>query len=207
MTLPKMSGADEGAPTPLPTYLLDAVYAPDSPVNASAAVLWAYLYQRSRGRQISASFSTLAGETGQGERTVRRLVQKLKDAGAIRVRRSEVDGQESTEYVLAVEAPFTPWVDLSTSGWAYAISGPARNPVKIGYSVKPQQRLAELRTGSAVPLEVIWQAEGGAALERHLHQHFTDRRTHGEWFDFSDADAVSLITAAAQSFETPGGGQ
>lgn len=94
--------------TPLPTYLLDAVYDPGSPVNAPAAMLWAHLHRHYAWRErIFPSCATLAKETGQGERTVQRLLQALKDAGAITWGATfSSKGRSSNEYALAPIRPF-----------------------------------------------------------------------------------------------------
>ncbi len=124
MTLPNVppsqqddpDGSPEGARpagrgywfTPLPTYLLDAVYDPDSPVNAPAAMLWAHIHRHYAWRErIFPSFATLAEETSQGERTVRRLMQALKDAGALTWGATfSSKGRSSNEYALAPVKPF-----------------------------------------------------------------------------------------------------
>jgi hypothetical protein len=89
---------------------------------------------------------------------------------------------------------------LSEYGWAYAIAGRPAAHVKIGCSGNPKARLRGLQTGWPHPLELLWTAPGGAALEAHLHAHFAGRHMRGEWFDFAGADAVELIAAAAESF-------
>lgn len=99
------------------------------------------------------------------------------------------------------EPPTTPnRPEVSQSGWAYAIADSDRRLVKIGTSVDVSRRLRSMQTSSPRELEILWQAEGGAALEAHLHESFAARRVRGEWFDFSNVDAVSLISAAARSF-------
>lgn len=86
------------------------------------------------------------------------------------------------------------------TGWAYAISDAAADQVKIGFTQNVQTRLKGLQTGHHAHLRVLWQGEGGAALEAHLHAHFARRRIRGEWFDFTGVDAQKLIERAAKSF-------
>jgi hypothetical protein len=74
------------------------------------------------------------------------------------------------------------------------------NRVKIGKSDDPRGRFKTLNNASPSPLELIWTAEGGAALEAYLHQRFAGRRVHGEWFDFTGVDAVALIQEASTGF-------
>lgn len=49
---------------------------------------------------------------------------------------------------------------------------------------------------SPLDLSVLWQTEGGPALEAALHRRFKSQRVHGEWFDFGDKDPVTEVTAA-----------
>lgn len=94
--------------TPLPTYLLDAVYDPSSPINAPAVILWAHIHRNYAWRErIFPSCATLAGETGLGERTVARLLQTLRSAGALTWGASfSSKGRSSNQYALAPFRPF-----------------------------------------------------------------------------------------------------
>lgn len=67
---------------------------------------------------------------------------------------------------------------------------------KIGLTSRLDDRLNALRLQSPVSLELIHTAESEQApiLETHLHRIFSDRRTHGEWFDLSDADVEKFKT-------------
>lgn len=55
---------------------------------------------------------------------------------------------------------------------------------KIGRTVRhPLERLEELQASSPVPLRLVYDHPGGAALERALHRAFESIRRHGsEWF-------------------------
>lgn len=78
----------------------------------------------------------------------------------------------------------------------YLIGCDANTLVKIGRSNDVQARFTALQTMSPVKLTLLWQTLGGAELETALHRRFEDRRSHGEWFDFPDGDAVARITEA-----------
>jgi hypothetical protein len=78
----------------------------------------------------------------------------------------------------------------------YLVGCEASTLVKIGRSVDVQARLYALRTMSPVPLTLLWQTLGGAELETALHRRFESCRSHGEWFDFSDGDAVAQVVQA-----------
>lgn len=81
--------------------------------------------------------------------------------------------------------------------WVYLIGSPVVRSVKIGVAKDPDARLNELRTGSLVPLQLIWKTRGGRALESELHQYFAPYRTHGEWFDFGGENPAALVASAA----------
>lgn len=160
----------------LPNHLLDAVYDPDSPINAPSVALWAHIHRNYAWRPLP-SLSRLAEETGQSGSSVRRQLRALRAAGEI------------------------PWATVRASGYAYGIGAPGYPWVKIGHSKAPEARLADIQVGSPEELTILWKAPGGEVLERHLHEVFRERRGNGEWFDFAGVDAVALISQAAATFE------
>lgn len=80
----------------------------------------------------------------------------------------------------------------------YVIGTPGRSTVKIGRSVDPKKRLADIQRMSPVPLEVLWSTPGGHELETALHRHFRAHRSHGEWFTFA-CDPVGAVRWAVSS--------
>ena len=54
--------------------------------------------------------------------------------------------------------------------------------LKIGYSVNPEKRVAELQTGNARPLRLLGKIEGTEADERALHQKYIRNNVLQEWF-------------------------
>ncbi|MCJ2084597.1 GIY-YIG nuclease family protein [Methylobacterium sp. E-005] len=87
----------------------------------------------------------------------------------------------------------------------YVIKG-EHGRVKIGSSINPEQRCAELQTGSPVQLWVEHVAATlGPALPVELEAHaMLDRyRLNGEWFAVSVEVAVATIAAAAHSLRVP----
>lgn len=57
---------------------------------------------------------------------------------------------------------------------------------KIGISVSPQRRLAEIKnsSGLVVKLLAVWETEEDAfTVEQRLHKKFKSQRKHGEWFE------------------------
>lgn len=65
----------------------------------------------------------------------------------------------------------------------YVISGGGK--VKIGASVLPLDRLANLQTGSPMPLSLVWRiaCPNARKLERALHRRYAAHHSHGEWFE------------------------
>lgn len=82
--------------------------------------------------------------------------------------------------------------------YVYVIGSSDSRLVKIGKSIDPESRLAEIQRMSPVKLNVLWTTEGGLELEGSLHRHFKHRRSHGEWFDFGTEDPVEIVRAAVE---------
>ncbi|MGW6976462.1 GIY-YIG nuclease family protein [Streptomyces sp. NPDC054952] len=86
---------------------------------------------------------------------------------------------------------------LPVGSVVYLIGNVDSNLAKIGVTSQLAVRLRALRASSPVRLEVLWSTAGDWALERALHQRFTDRRTHGEWFDFKGTSPAAAVEEAA----------
>lgn len=67
----------------------------------------------------------------------------------------------------------------------YLITCNKTNSCKIGYSLSPENRLAQLQTGNPFSLELVATTEGGIEKERELHNFFKQYRLSGEWFDYN----------------------
>ncbi|MFE5899891.1 GIY-YIG nuclease family protein [Streptomyces sp. NPDC056488] len=83
------------------------------------------------------------------------------------------------------------------TGWVYVIGSPNSRTVKIGVTVDLVRRLREIQNLSPVELKVLWSVPGGPALEQALHDHFSEIRSHGEWFTFA-SDPVQAVQAAIE---------
>lgn len=77
----------------------------------------------------------------------------------------------------------------------YVLGTPGSNTVKIGRTTDLAKRVAAIQRMSPVPLSVLWSTPGGSELEALLHRHFSDLRSHGEWFAFP-ADPVEQVRTA-----------
>lgn len=67
----------------------------------------------------------------------------------------------------------------------YMIRAGETGPVKIGYSVYPWGRLAELQVAHYETLRIVRLFEGGEPEEASLHIRFADLYLRGEWHSFS----------------------
>jgi len=81
------------------------------------------------------------------------------------------------------EDPNARYIPKFRVGWVYAVEATGTGKIKLGHTTRtPEQRLAQLRCQSPVPLVLVAAFEGGRAAERAAHAAFKDLRTHGEWF-------------------------
>lgn len=80
--------------------------------------------------------------------------------------------------------------------------------VKIGYSWKPEDRLAFCQPFSPVTLVIVATMPGGPELERRLHLKFKAQHSHGEWFHPSAELECMILDVVAGKFDAetlPGG--
>jgi hypothetical protein len=75
--------------------------------------------------------------------------------------------------------------------------------IKIGIAVEPEKRLAELQSGSPIPLSILALAEGGREREWAYHTLLFHRhRLHGEWFErhpelMAEIDRINALAEAS----------
>lgn len=55
--------------------------------------------------------------------------------------------------------------------------------IKIGHTVKLNQRFQALQIGCPAPMVLLTTIPGGSREEFLLHRKFKDHRSHGEWFE------------------------
>lgn len=75
---------------------------------------------------------------------------------------------------------------------------------KIGQSAKPRKRFRQLRTGSALPIEVVYMTKTPhyKVVEKILHNRLASKRVRGEWFALSEVD-IQYIKQMDNSGITP----
>ncbi|MBB4984994.1 GIY-YIG nuclease family protein [Streptomyces nymphaeiformis] len=88
--------------------------------------------------------------------------------------------------------------NLEPTEFVYVMGSPGTRTVKIGRSVDPKRRLAQIQTMSPVPLELLAVHIGDHEVETYLHRRFALLRTHGEWFTF-EVDPLSAVAEAIQA--------
>lgn len=71
---------------------------------------------------------------------------------------------------------------MDNPGFVYFIRAGKRGPIKIGWAVDPDRRLAALQTATADTLRIIAVERAERTREGHLHHRFTKLRLSGEWF-------------------------
>lgn len=67
--------------------------------------------------------------------------------------------------------------------YVYVIHATGTNRIKLGFSTKPKERLAQLQTGSPFPLQMLACWPGSRARENRLHRYMAQFRQVGEWFE------------------------
>lgn len=163
-----------------------------------------------QGDAAGTNMDAVASGSRDGVETTRTAFRELKRHGYVKVERPRGDSGHlgSPRYTLTL-----PPADLTadamkempgqrnrhgTAGWVYAIASGTH--IKIGRSYDPARRLSSLQSGSVERLYLLWSEEGGAGLERFLHDRLASHRVHGEWFDLTHCDALPLITRLAAEF-------
>lgn len=86
----------------------------------------------------------------------------------------------------------------SKRGFVYLMQAKGTNSYKIGLSTDPGRRLKQLNSGQAPqPIDMIFKFLVGdmSKAEKYLHNHFSSRRGHGEWFTFKDSEILEVRSA------------
>lgn len=87
----------------------------------------------------------------------------------------------------------------STAKFVYVIGANADHH-KIGVSINPEFRLAQLQTASPLPLRLAYTTaemlDAAERIEAHAHWLLRDCRLSGEWFHIGVEDALKAVAAA-----------
>lgn len=83
------------------------------------------------------------------------------------------------------------------AGYVYTIADDATGLTKIGRTIHPQQRLAQLQrtstSGGSLSFFGLQYTDDAVALERTLHQRFAGSRVTGEWFDLNGLQRLFVL--------------
>jgi len=87
----------------------------------------------------------------------------------------------------------------------YVAKHPHASIIKIGMSDNPYKRLASLSNTVGGKLELLYESKAipnPNILEAHLHKHFREFRTGGEWFEIDGAIAIEYLKSIEDNYET-----
>ena len=88
----------------------------------------------------------------------------------------------------------------SAHGFVYFLGG-EDTPIKIGFSVSPSKRRAELQTGHWGRLEILAVTPGSAKQEAAYHARFAEQRISGEWFSRHPDILAEIARLSPQTVE------
>lgn len=77
-------------------------------------------------------------------------------------------------------------------GFIYVIRAIETSFFKIGFSAKPEERLANLQTASPYQLKLLSSWPGTDKQERYIHKCLSEFRVSGEWFKMPSIDLDSI---------------
>lgn len=93
---------------------------------------------------------------------------------------------------------------INPTGYVYLIAAEGTQYFKIGYSINPQFRLAELQTGCPYFLQIVGQWPGSMEAEMRIHVRLESYRGIGEWFNVPSeilADVRVIIELECQGVQ------
>lgn len=87
-------------------------------------------------------------------------------------------------------------VDWTRPGFVYFFHAPTTNRIKIGYSLNPTGRLADILTSTPESVVDLGHIRAAYRDEKALHQRFGHIRVHREWFE-ATPELLAYIKEAA----------
>lgn len=124
-----------------------------------------------------------------GERPLIENVKQLEDVK----RQVEAGGSP----VLSLEDKKRLYVTANALTTVYFIAAVDAGVIKIGRTNNIDKRLATLRTFSPVELKLVCTVNYDDGLEKRIHQHLKEYRSHGEWF-YADKPVLDFIRGYQQ---------
>lgn len=91
---------------------------------------------------------------------------------------------------------------VPSEGFVYFIEAERLGLVKIGWGADAARRMSQLQVGSPDRLILLGAllTDDPVALEKELHETFSDQRVHGEWF--KPSEALSEIVEKAKLYQS-----
>jgi hypothetical protein len=108
--------------------------------------------------------------------------------------------QDMEKRIEALYGYLKPYKPRKGKGWVYFIQAVTGGPIKIGWSLRPVDRVRDLQGAHPHELTIVTMFRGSVAMERRLHRKFADFRLLGEWFEDcpeiqAEINARGLFTA------------
>lgn len=85
----------------------------------------------------------------------------------------------------------------------YVIFNKDVNITKIGVASDVKNRLSSIKHGCGCEMELVYNTtlmENFFEIETKAHQHFSDRRRYGEWFDITPEEAILFLESIQDDF-------
>lgn len=94
----------------------------------------------------------------------------------------------------AIENKISDIININPKKTSYVYFAKSNDIYKIGVSDNPKSRLDNLRTGSAIPIEIeyVIPSNNPRDIETTLHRRFANKNVHREWFNISDDEINQL---------------
>lgn len=95
-------------------------------------------------------------------------------------------------------------ITVAAPSVVYAIKAQTGH-IKIGMTFGPiEKRLMALQSASPVPLQLLFylQCANALAAEKEVHRKLGRQRSHGEWFDISEEEAIQTIKTVCNELFT-----
>jgi len=89
--------------------------------------------------------------------------------------------------------------------FVYIIGNSDNSYIKIGVSSDVENRIKQLQTGSWSELGLLYKSmacSNSFDIETRIHNKLKDKRIHGEWYDLSEKEAITLIEAENHKLTT-----
>lgn len=146
-------------------------------------VLVAYASEKSNVAEIT--IETIQKKTDFSLFKVVGALNKLKKAGFIEAPYEGMQGKRQL-YKLKVLVDEASEIVETKKGFVYFVLDESSVAVKIGCTLRPEERFEELQKLNANELRFLLIISGTTKREKRLHAKFSKYRIHSEWFEYSD---------------------